>query len=176
MNSHDQIFPRRTNALGLKLIKDHEGFHATPYLDIDTKIWAVGYGHKRTVRSGMNITKAEADKLLDDDLKLFERIVQRVVKVPINDNQFSALVCFTFTIGSNVENTKLMQLLNRGWYDQVPAQLMRHTKYGGEILGSLSRRRASESRLWLTPVYEEDKCDAAFEAQERMLREAGISV
>ena len=105
--------------------------------------------HTRTVRSGMVVTQAQADQLLDEDLQLYERAVSRLVSVPLNDNQFSALVCFAFNVGiGNFESSTLLKLLNRGWYEQVPAQLMRWNRANGEVFGGLARRRAAEARLW----------------------------
>ncbi|MDR3450731.1 MAG: lysozyme [Alphaproteobacteria bacterium] len=142
------IFARRINQDGIDLIKEFEGLHLVPYL-CPSKIWTIGYGHTRTVRSGMVIDAAQADLLLDEDLRLFERAVVRLVTVPFNDNQFSALVCFAFNVGTaNVESSTLLRLLNRGWYEQVPAQLMRWNRANGEVFGGLSRRRAAEARLW----------------------------
>lgn len=140
--------PRRTNPDGIDLIKEFEGLHLTPYL-CPGKIWTIGYGHTRTVRAGMQITQAQAEQLLDEDLRLFERAVTRLVTVPLSDNQFSALVCFSFNVGiGNFESSTLLKLLNRGWYEQVPAQLMRWNRVNGEVFGGLARRRAAEGRLW----------------------------
>ena len=144
---------RRTNVAGVALIKEFEALRLTPYL-CPAKIWTIGYGHTRTVRAGMSITRAQAEQLLDDDLKLVERAVTRLVTVPLNDNQFSALVCFAFNVGTgNLERSTLLQLLNRGWYEQVPAQLTRWNRAGGEVLGGLARRRAAEARLWNAAVF-----------------------
>ncbi len=149
----DAVFPRRINDDGLALIKTFEGLHLTPYL-CPGKIWSIGYGHTRTVRAGMTITPDEADALLQDDLRLAERAVQRLVAVPLNDNQFSALVSFTYNVGiGNFENSTLLKLLNRGWYEQVPAQLTRWNNANGEALGGLSRRRAAEGQLWSATVW-----------------------
>ena len=146
------LFQRRTDEAGVAVIKTYEGLHLTPYL-CPARIWTIGYGHTRTVRAGMKITSDQADQLLDDDLRLVERAVQRLVTVPLNDNQFAALVSFTFNVGiSNFEQSTLLRLLNRGWYEQVPAQLMRWNRANGEVLGGLSRRRAAEGRLWNTPM------------------------
>lgn len=95
------------------------------------------------------ITPEQADVLLDEDLRLFERAVTRLVTVPLSDNQFSALVCFAFNVGTaNLESSELLFLLNRRWYDQVPVQLIRWNHANGEVLGGLSRRRAAEAKLW----------------------------
>lgn len=148
INLSSSLQMRRTNAAGVALIKDYEGLHLTPYL-CAAKVWTIGYGHTRTVRLGMKITPDQADQLLDDDLRLTERAVLRLVQVPLNDNQLAALVSFAFNVGTeNFERSTLLRLLNRGWYEQVPAQLMRWDRAGGEVLGGLSRRRAAEARLW----------------------------
>jgi lysozyme len=139
---------RRINQDGIDLIQEFEGLHLTPYL-CPGKIWTIGYGHTRTLRAGMEITQTQADQLLEEDLRLFERAVSRLVTVPLSDNQFSALVCFSFNVGSgNFESSTLLKLLNRGWYEQVPAQLMRWNRANGEVFGGLARRRAAEARLW----------------------------
>lgn len=147
----DAVAIRRINKAGVALIKEFEGFHAGPYL-CPAKIWTIGYGHTRTVRAGMVVTMEQAEALLDDDLQLCERAIQRLVTVPLNDNQFAALGSFVFNVGiSNFEMSTLLKLLNRGWYEQVSAQLMRWNRASGEVLGGLTRRRAAEGVLWNTP-------------------------
>lgn len=72
-----------------------------------------------------------------------------MLAVPVNDNQFSALVCFAFNVGLYAfSRSSLLHLLNRGWYAQVPAQLMRWTKAGGKEWDGLVRRRRDECALW----------------------------
>jgi len=147
-NPDDALFARRTNERGRLLIKEFEGLRLKPYL-CPSNVWTIGYGHTRTVYEGMEITESQADVLLDEDLRLFERAVLRLVTVPLNENQFSALVCFTFNVGArNLEDSELLFLLNRGWYDQVPVQLLRWNRAKNEILGGLSRRRMAEGCLW----------------------------
>ncbi len=141
-------FARCVNQDGKNLIKEFEELHITPYL-CPGKIWTIGYGHTRTVYEGQRITAPIAERLLDEDLRLFERAVARLVTVPLSENQFSALVCFAYNVGvGNFESSTLLKLLNRGWYEQVPVQLMRWNRANGEVFGGLARRRAAESRLW----------------------------
>ena len=139
---------RRVNAAGITLIKEHETLRLTPYL-CPGHVWTIGYGHTRTVRLGMKITADQAEVLLDEDLRLVERAIMRLVQVPLTDNQFAALASFVFNVGiANFEHSTLLKLLNRGWYEQVPAQLSRWNRASGEVLGGLARRRAAEARLW----------------------------
>lgn len=139
---------RRTNQDGVELIKAFEGLQLRPYR-CPGGIWTIGYGHTRTVAANMQITPAQAEVLLREDLQIVERAISRLVQVKLSENQFSALVCFAFNVGiGNFERSTLLRLLNRGWYDQVPAQLMRWNRAGGEVYGGLARRRAAEAKLW----------------------------
>ncbi|MDD3287428.1 MAG: lysozyme [Alphaproteobacteria bacterium] len=143
-----RILARKINQDGIDIIKKFEGLHLVPYR-CPGKIWTIGYGHTRTVRSGMKISVDQADLLLADDMRRAEAAVLKFVRVPLNDNQFSALVSFVFNVGTeNFEKSSLLKLLNRGWYEQVPAQLMRWNRASGEVLGGLTRRRAAEGKLW----------------------------
>jgi lysozyme len=139
---------RRTNEGGINLIKEYEGLRLATYLCAGG-VLTIGYGHTRNARPGLKITKEQAESLLQEDLRSVERAVEKLVRVPLNDNQFASLVAFAFNVGvGNFERSTLLRLLNRGWYEQVPAQLMRWTKANGEMLGGLQRRRAAEARLW----------------------------
>ena len=109
----------------------------------------VAYGHTGNVTPLQHITRDEADVLLIKDVALFEAGVSRYVRTTINDNQFSALVCFAFNVGLKAfANSTLLNLLNRGWTSQVPAQLMRWTKARGVELPGLVTRRKAEAELW----------------------------
>lgn len=139
---------RRVCEAGIKLIKEYEGLRLKAYR-CPGQVWTIGYGHTRTVHQNMQISLTEAEQLLIDDLAIVERALSRLVKVPLSDNQFAALACFAFNVGiGNFERSTLLTLLNRGWYEQVPAQLTRWNKVAGEELGGLARRRAAEGRLW----------------------------
>jgi len=139
---------RRVNEAGFALIKEFEGLHLRPY-QCPGKVWTIGYGHTRTVTPGIVITLEQAEQFLKEDVDLAARAVLRSVDVPLGDNQFAALCCFVFNVGAaNFERSTLLTLLNRGWYEQVPAQLTRWNKVRGEELGGLARRRAAEGRLW----------------------------
>jgi lysozyme len=139
---------RRINDEGLALIKQWEGLKLTAYL-CPAKVWTIGYGSTLGVTESMKITKAKAEKLLLKDLERFEAAIERLVSVPLNDNQFAALVSWAFNVGEGaVAKSTLIRKLNAGDYDAVPQELARWNKAGGKVLTGLSNRRAAEAGLW----------------------------
>lgn len=140
--------PRLVTEMCINHMKHYEPFHTTPFLNGD-RIWVIGHGHSRTVRAGMCITEAQGDQLLRDDMRLCARMVSRLVTVPLNDMQLSALAAFVFCLGANkFENSTLLKLLNRGWYEQVPANLMKWVKVDDKVVGDIRRRRKAEGIMW----------------------------
>lgn len=142
---------RRTNQTGLDLIKQVEGWRDTAYR-CPAGVWTIGYGHTKDVYEGQRITREKGESLLRDDLNQAERAVEKLINVPLGDNQFAALVCFTYNVGSgSLEKSTLRRLLNGGDYGSVPDQLMRWNKVGGKEYAGLTRRRRAEGDLWRTP-------------------------
>lgn len=140
---------RRINDEGLALIKQWEGLRLTAYR-CAAGVLTIGYGSTGPhVTEGMKITKAKAEKLLLKDLERFEAAIERLVTVPLNDNQFAALVSWAFNVGEGaVAKSTLIRKLNAEDYDAVPGELARWNKAGGKVLAGLSNRRAAEAGLW----------------------------
>ena len=141
------------NKATLDLIKSFEGLYLKSYI-CPAGVLTIGYGHTgKDVKAGMVITEEEAERLLLSDIEIFATGVNVLVKVPLNENQFGALTSFSFNVGLGAfEKSTLLKLLNRGWYDQVPAQMMRWNKAGGKELAGLTRRRSAEGSLFMRPV------------------------
>lgn len=144
------------NQAGLDLIKRFEGLRLEAYQDV-AGIWTIGYGHTKTARPGMRITEKEAEQLLLDDLKDAERGVESPVKVPVNDNEYSALVSLVFNIGRGAfSKSTALKLLNKD--DRVGAadaiELWNKSTVGGKkvVIPGLVSRRAAEKALFLTPT------------------------
>lgn len=149
--------PRPVNQAGVDLIKAHEGLRLEAYV-CPGRVLTIGYGHTRGVTFGMRITQDMAEIWLAEDLRRVAGEVEALLKVPVSDNQFAALVSFAFNVGvENFSGSTLLRLLNRGWYEQVPAQLLRWVYAKGEALGGLARRRAAEARLWNTADIPQDE-------------------
>lgn len=143
---------RSVNKAGLDLIKSFEKCVLHPY-DDGAGYMTIGWGH--LIRRGEHfekITQAEADDLLELDLAQAIGAVSRLVKVPLNDNQFGALVSFTFNVGGGgLGRSSLLKSLNAGKYAEVPERLMVWNKAGGKVLAGLTRRRREEGKLFMTP-------------------------
>jgi GH24 family phage-related lysozyme (muramidase) len=98
------------------------------------------------------ITREQAEQLLRADLQEAEDAVSNLVTVPLNENQFSALVSFVFNLGAGeLEDSTLLELLNQGKYSEAADQFLRFNTDNGEPLEGLTRRREAERQLFLTP-------------------------
>ncbi|AXE29444.1 muraminidase [Chromobacterium phragmitis] len=141
------------NAAGLSLIKQFEGLRLIAYQDA-VGIWTIGYGHTGPdVAPGKAITQPQADQLLQNDLARFESGVSNLVKVPLNANQFSALVSFSYNLGlGNLQSSTLLRLLNQRDYAGAAGQFPHWDKAGGRVLPGLSRRRLAEQALFQAPA------------------------
>lgn len=97
----------------IDLIKNSEGLRITPYPDKGGRL-TIGYGH--LIKDGEtfpNFDKVVASNLLQDDIKIAEQCINESVKVPINQNQFDALVSFCYNIGCGAfKNSTMLKLLN----------------------------------------------------------------
>jgi len=145
----------RANQATLDLIKHFEGLFFDAYI-CPGGVWTIGYGHTGlrhndgTVKRGRKVTLSEAEKLLKHDLRYFERAVDRLVKVPLNENQFGALVSFTFNVGEGaLGRSTLLKKLNAGDYAGAAKQFARWNRGGGRVLRGLTRRRAAEAALFM---------------------------
>lgn len=140
---------RQINAEGLALIKQWEGLETRAYT-CPAGVWTIGYGHTRAAKEGMVITEHEAERLLLQDLSLYEAEVSRAVKVALSDNQFAALVSWAFNVGAQaMRRSTLIHKLNQGDYASVPSELARWNKVGNRVVPGLSNRRAAEAGLWV---------------------------
>jgi lysozyme len=139
---------RHVNEATLNLIKEFETLRLKAY-KCQAGIWTIGWGHTGGVKEGDMITKAQADQLLENDLSVSEQDVERIIQMPLTDNQFGALVSFDFNIGGKKLNeSTLHKRLDSGDYDGVPEEMMRWHHVNGKDSDGLKRRRAAEIELW----------------------------
>ena len=146
---------------GLDLIKSFEGF--TQYAMWDYHQWSIGYGtgvDKDAYPDG--ITEAEADRLLREVVVVFEKFVNNFLTkygLTVTQNQYDALVSFTYNMGNVWNNTSEVTIrtyLINGIENYTPEQITDAFKLwckaGGEVLPGLVRRRETEAALFLSDI------------------------
>jgi len=161
MTLHDallenQAWDGRCNARGVAIIKFYEGWSSEPYV-CPAGYWTIGYGSiwgvdgKRITPDSDPISEAEGEVLLRRELAHAETAIRALVRVPLNENQFSALCSWTYNLGSGrLKTSTLRQKLNRGDYDGAGQEFLKWCMAGGRKLPGLVRRRKAELELWQT--------------------------
>ena len=145
---------------GIDFIKKKEGFRSKAYQDSGGK-WTIGYGHTKNVKPGMTITEKAADKLLRSELPIYEKRVNDLVKIPLNQNQYDALASFDFNTGGlkyydkkkkQYKNSQFLDSLNEG---DIESAFKHHADWihsNGKIEKGLINRRNFEKDLFFKPV------------------------
>lgn len=137
----------------IDIIKKHEGLRLEAYMPTPNDVWTIGYGHTHTTEKGMKITAGQAESLLRKDILWVEKAVNKLVVVPLTQNQFDALSSLVFNIGEGAFSTStLLRLLNAGDYEGAANQFPRWNKQKGRVLNGLTRRRQEERQLFLKKV------------------------
>jgi lysozyme len=148
----------KLSKVGADLIQKYEGCSLKAY-KCPAGIWTIGYGHTGGVKQGQVITQSQADALFDKDVQKFVDGVIKLVKVDINQNQFDALVSFSYNLGIGaLKKSTLLQYVNKKQFDKAAIEFDRWNKAGGKVLKGLVNRRNSEEALFeeealfVTPV------------------------
>lgn len=145
----------RVSQKGIDLIKKFEGLRLIAYV-CPAGVLTIGYGHTGTdVKPGMKITEEEAERLLWRDTESAQQTVSSFVTAQINQNEYDALVSFTFNVGPTAfVNSTLLRLLNHGADRKVVAgEFGRWVKAGDDKpVPGLVKRREEEKRLFLEKV------------------------
>ncbi len=140
----------KINEKGLSIIKQFEGCRLTAYKD-PVGIPTIGYGHTEGVKLGQTITQAQADAYLAQDVGTAEKAVSGYDGAyHWNENQFSALVSFTYNCGAG--NLKKLTANGTRTIEVISAKLLTYNKAGETALPGLVKRRAAEKALFDTPV------------------------
>ena len=133
---------------GLSLIKKFEGCELESYR-CSANVVTIGFGHTRTAKEGMTITREEADMLLEEDIRSFETSVLSLVEVDLKQCEFDALIAWTFNLGAgNLKSSTLLKRINAKDWNDVPHQIKRWNKANGTVLQGLIRRREAEALLF----------------------------
>ena len=148
----------KTGEKGLALIKSFEGFYSKPYKD-PIGIPTIGYGftyylpdRRKVTMQDREISEHQASCMLQEVLKGYENDVNRLVKSKLTQNQFDALVSFTFNLGaSNLASSTLLEKVNKNPNDPSIANEFAKWKYAGKkVFAGLVRRRKAEADLYFS--------------------------
>ena len=144
-------------AAGIALIKEFEGCKLRAYQD-GGGVWTIGWGHTgQEVVEGLTWTQEEADAALMGDLEEAVEGVNRLVMVPLTQNEFDALVSFAFNVGTDIDadtkaeglgDSTLLRKLNESDYDGAAREFAKWNKDNGKIVAGLTRRRMAETALF----------------------------
>ena len=135
---------------GIQSLKELEGFRAKAYKDTGG-VWTIGYGTikwlGKPVEAGQTITDKEAALALQADLAWAQTAVNQLVRVPLKQHMFDALVSFVYNIGESAfSKSTMLRLLNEGKFDLAAEQFKRWNQDNGKVIpGLVSRRKVEES-------------------------------
>ncbi len=133
---------------GISLIKKFEGCELEAYQDA-VGVWTIGYGHTKNVQEGQVIKQEEAESMLLHELLEYCDYVEKAVEVDLTQNQFDALVSWTYNLGpSNLNRSTMLKVVNANNMGEVPTQIKRWNKAGGKVLDGLVRRRKAEALMF----------------------------
>lgn len=140
----------RINEAGLAIIKESEGLRLDAY-ELSGR-WYIGYGHSGAT-PGSSITGADAEDLLVQDVSGAEVGVKRLVTVPVNENEFSAMVSLAYNLGvGGFSRSPVLAKLNEGDHAGAADAFLVHVRSGYQVLEHLQHRREAERELFLTPA------------------------
>lgn len=155
----------KTSEAGKEFIKSFESCRLAAYPDPATggEPWTIGWGRTTGVKRGDTCTQEQADKWFDEEIEQRERDVNFLIKVPLTQYQFDAVMSFDYNVGSDIDDdnvaeglgdSTLLRLLNQGDYTGAAAQFDKWNRGPyGPLLG-LTKRRAAERKMFETGVYE----------------------
>lgn len=153
----------KTSQDGINLIKYFEGFRTKAYQD-SVGVWTIGYGTTKGIKEGMIITESKAEEWLARDIAYFENKVSELVKIPLRQNEFDALISFTYNLGEgNLKKSTLLKKLNNVSYTnpllmaEVADEFLKWNKAGGKVLAGLTKRRMAEREMFLRPIKIQDE-------------------
>lgn len=136
---------------GIRFIEKNEGVRLKAYQD-EAHVWTIGAGHTgKHVHKGMVVTKERVDELLRIDAEHAENAVNHYVDWHLTQNEFDALVDFTFNLGSGaLHKSTLIKKVNKGDMLGAADEFKRWVHAGGHISNGLVERRKRDKELFLS--------------------------
>jgi lysozyme len=133
---------------GLALTEQFEGFRDTAYQDV-AGIWTIGYGHTLGAHPGQTCTQDQATQWLLGDIAEAENAVNLMVKIGLTQEEFDALVDFTFNVGIGAfQHSTMLRMLNSNDIEGAIGEFDKWDEAGGKVVAGLLRRRDAERALF----------------------------
>ena len=138
---------------GIAFIEQWEGLKLKAYRD-SKGLPTIGIGTTRypdgtKVKMGDSCTEAQAYEWFRFDIARFEAVVNRVIKIPLKQNQFDALVSLVYNIGeTNFTKGTVDDKLNANQIDAALATWLTYVYSGGRKITGLANRRIAEVKLF----------------------------
>ena len=135
---------------GIEFIIKEEGEVLTAYI-CPAKVWTIGVGHTgKDIKKGMKITKEESREFLKIDIKRFEDIVNKSIRLPLKQYEFDALLSFAFNVGEGAfsKSTLVRKINTKAPIVEIEKEFRKWVYAGGKILPGLKARREREIKLY----------------------------
>lgn len=161
---------------GKTILKRLEGFSAVAYQPVPNDKITIGYGFTEGVRMGDTITREEADRRLLRILVPYESAVLAACTSPPNQNEFDAMVLLCFNIGiGGFKKSTVLRCHNAGDHQAAARAFGLWNKSSGKVYTGLTRRRAEEAALYLTPVPDDVSDPVAPQMPQTVDAESGMA-
>jgi lysozyme len=135
--------------VGFNFLKSQEGCRLLAYQD-QAGVWTIGYGCTEGVKPGDQITIDQAESLFKVQLAKYEIAVTEFTLIPITQNEFNALVSFTYNLGiKSFKSSTLLKYLNEGLRKGAADQFLVWCNIDGQHNQGLENRRIRERSLFL---------------------------
>ena len=149
---HDDVY-MTTSLKGMQIIAGFESYRSTAYKD-SVGVWTIGFGttvypNSKKVSQGDTCTKEQALMWKAHDVAFFERHINRIITVPLKQNQFDAIVSLVYNIGVRAfEDGSVDNLINAGKIEEALTVWAKYNKgrIGGVLkpIAGLTNRRTAE--------------------------------
>lgn len=134
---------------GQALLKDLEGFKADVYEDV-AGIKTIGYGTVVHADTPLHVDEVKATELMLQAVVPTEHAIDTLVLVPLNQNQYDALIIFVYNIGIHAfAQSTMLKRLNANDYTSAADWFGKWCYAGGKIVSGLYKRRMREKALFM---------------------------
>lgn len=160
MNLKQKVIAFVLSAAGAAFIMSSEGIKTEAYPDpaYGKTIPTICVGHTQGVYMGQKASLAQCEEWLVEDSTVAGKAVKRLVKTPQTQEQYDALISFTFNVGEgNFAKSTLLKKVNLGECVAASKEFLKWNKANGVVLRGLTKRRQGESEMYLSGCDKENK-------------------